>query len=433
MDVLKIYASALADALLSGDVDLDSLKSRANRCLGYSPPWLNNLCKAVARNNLTQQPDSLIDYIYHYKPLRSSWLRSDFKHAIAFYYLPEIQTKPRAHFIDQSIETIASLDELCNFLGMDKSHLLWLSDPWGATGKYTQGPLQHYIYRWINKKDDNRPRLLEIPKSNLMSTQRKIYRDILCKIPIHPSAHGFTRNRSIVSYTDPHLDKQWVLRLDIKNFFTNISYTRIYNIFSCLGYPKPVVRLLSLLCTNQVPPRVIGHKIPDWSFRKTLIAPHLPQGAPTSPALSNLAAFNLDCRLSALAGRIDCSYSRYADDLLFSGNTRQDLNRLIPFIGSILLDEGFVLNYRKTRVMGKGQRQTATGIVLNKHHNMSRQDYERLKAMLHNCVTKGVASQARGHLNFRAFLKGKLSHLAALNPAKAEKLENLFLRIDWTS
>ena len=433
MDTLKIYASALADAFLSGDVDLDSLLSRGHRCLGHSPPWLEPLCKVIVKNNLAQQTELLIDYIYHYKSLRSAWLRNDFKHAIAYYYLPETKAKAPAYFVDQSVERLSTVAELCNFLDIDESHLLWLSDPWGSTQEHTQGPLQHYIYRWINKKSASGMRLLEIPKARLMSIQRKIHRDLLSKIPIHPSAHGFAQNRSIVSYTDAHLDKQWVLRLDIKHFFTSVSYARIYTIFSSLGYPRPVVRLLSLLCTNRAPSRVIGRKIDDWSVRKTLQAPHLPQGAPTSPPLSNLAAFNLDCRLTALASRINCNYSRYADDLLFSSNTYRNLNHLIAFIGSIVLDEGFVLNYRKTRVMGKGQRQTATGIVLNKHHNMPRKDYQQLKAILHNCLTKGVASQARGHSNYYAFLKGKISHLVALNPAKAEKLQKMFVQIDWTS
>lgn len=433
MNAFKIYCSALADAFLAGDSDLNALKSRGQRCLGSTPAWLENLCQGIIQHNLLHDTDTLTDYICHYEPLRNAWFADTLPRRIAYYFFPTPQPTQPAPFVDQSIIRLATFNDLCEFFQLDENHLLWLSDPWGSTREHSQGPLQHYVYRWVDKKNSESSRLLEIPKARLKTIQRKIHQELLSKIPAHPDSHGFVKGRSIVSYTSAHLDKQWILRLDLEHFFPSISYPRIFTIFSSLGYRKPIARHLSLLCTNRVPRKILGNKITDWRFRKTMMAPHLPQGAPTSPALANLAAFNLDCRLSALAKHIDSSYSRYADDMLFSGNSYRNLNSLIPYIGHILAEEGFHMNYRKTRVMGAGQRQIATGIVLNKHHNLPRQEYDRLKAILHNCVCKGVESQNKGHPNFYAFLKGKLNYLSMLNPSKAKKLEAMFLQIDWSS
>lgn len=430
MDALKTYAKALADAFLYDDPDRRTLKARGRHCLGYAPDWLNKLCKDVAQRNLLDSPQELVAYIYNYGPLVEDWRNNRIKRFAVYYYLPQQKPDSPAPFVDNSLANLSSLDDLCNFLEIDESRLHWLSDPWGSSCQHSLGPLQHYRYRWIPKKN-NSSRLLEIPKTHTKALQTKINQDLLSKIPVHPDTHGFTKGRSTVSYTQAHLGKNWVLRLDLKNFFTSVSYTRIFNIFSNLGYPKSVVRQLTLLCTNRVPYAVLDKNVTDWWFRKTLMAPHLPQGAPTSPALSNLAAFNLDCRLSALAKSIDCNYSRYADDMLFSGSAYRNLNNLIPYIGHIVAEEGFRLNYRKTRVLGQGQRQMATGIVLNQHHNIPREEYQRTKAMLHNCVRKGVKSQSNGQENFHAHLKGKLDYFSMLNPSKAEKLEKIFQRIDW--
>ena len=433
MDALKSYATALTDAFLCGEADLSSLITRGQRCLGYLPEWLEKLCREIIQKNLLRDKQALANHIHNFEPLRNAWYYHDIPRTAAYYYLPQPKPNPPAPFVDPSIARLNTLNDLCEFLEIDESRLLWLSDPWGSSRHYSQGPLQHYRYRWIPKANSNSHRLLEIPKPQLKNIQRKIYRELLNKIPVHSDSHGFTKGRSTVSYTNAHLDKRWVLRMDLQQFFPSVSYPRVFNIFASLGYPENITRQLSLLCTNCVPQRAIRNKINDWWIRKVLTSPHLPQGAPTSPALANLAAFKLDCRLSALAKSIDSHYSRYADDILFSGTNYRILNNLIPYIGHIIAEEGFHLNFRKTRVMGRGQRQQATGIILNKHHNLSRKEFDCLKAILHNCITKGVSSQSDGQENFKSHLEGKLNYLSMLNSSKGENLKKQFLRIDWNS
>jgi hypothetical protein len=143
-----------------------------------------------------------------------------------------------------------------------------------------------------------------------------------------------------------------------------------------------------------------------------LATAHLPQGAPTSPALANLAAFGLDRRLDGLAAALGARYSRYADDLAFSGGlhlrrTRADVGRLVATIAG---EEGFRLHPAKTSCRTSAQRQVLAGVVVNRRPNVARKDYDRLKAIVHNAARAGGASQNRlGHPDFRASLEGRVA------------------------
>jgi RNA-directed DNA polymerase len=162
---------------------------------------------------------------------------------------------------------------------------------------------------------------------------------------------------------------------------------------------------------------------------------HLPQGAPTSPALANLAAFPLDVRLTALARSMSATYTRYADDLFFSGDAgvARAADRLHVLVAAIALDEGFSINTRKTRVMRRGVRQRVTSIVVNDHPNIERREVDRLKAILTNCVRLGPQTQNReGVGDFRAHLAGRVAWVSMVTPARGAKLAALFRQIDWS-
>jgi hypothetical protein len=160
----------------------------------------------------------------------------------------------------------------------------------------------------------------------------------------------------------------------------------------------------------------------------------LPQGAPTSPALANLCTFRLDCRLDALARSAGGQYTRYADDLLFSGPQAlaASIRRFYLVVRSIAIEEGFEVNARKTRIMRQGSRQGAAGLVLNEHANIPRERFDRLKAVLHNCVRQGPAGQNRWGLPaFRSHLDGRVGFVESVNPDRGKRLRALFDRIDW--
>jgi RNA-directed DNA polymerase len=153
---------------------------------------------------------------------------------------------------------------------------------------------------------------------------------------------------------------------------------------------------------------------------------HLPQGAPTSPALSNLVAWRLDCRLGALAEGFGGSMTRYADDLAFSGDETfaRSLRFFLPRAGAIVLEEGFRVNHRKTRVMHRGRRQELCGVVINEKPNVPRRERDRLRALLFNVGRFGIESQNRdGHPDFRRHLEGKVAWVVAVNRAAGDKLK----------
>ena len=154
----------------------------------------------------------------------------------------------------------------------------------------------------------------------------------------------------------------------------------------------------------------------------------------SSPALANLCAYRLDIRLDALAASMGAVYSRYADDLAFSGGRELEraMDRFHARVGAIALEEGFNINMRKTRMMRQGTRQQVTGIVINRHTNIARRDIDTLKAILTNCVRHGPVSQNReAHPHFRHYLEGKVSWVAMVSPARGQRLRTLFDAIAW--
>jgi hypothetical protein len=234
-----------------------------------------------------------------------------------------------------------------------------------------------------------------------------------------------------------------LLCLDLEDFFTSIPYGRVYRVFRTAGYPMPVARALAGLCTTALPVVELG-RLPRAELasdvarrhrlRRNALRQHLPQGAPTSPALANLCAFRLDCRLASLARASGASYSRYADDLAFSGADEfsRGARSFATIAAAIALDEGFDVNFRKTRILRQGTRQRLCGLVVNAHPNVARSDHDRLEAILTNCRRHGVAGQNRdGHADFRGHLRGRIAWVQSVAPTRGAKLLELFEGIDW--
>ncbi|MEM7317367.1 MAG: reverse transcriptase domain-containing protein, partial [Planctomycetota bacterium] len=200
-----------------------------------------------------------------------------------------------------------------------------------------------------------------------------------------------------------------------------------------------VACLLASLCTNQVCfdlRELDGAENANTTREQGLYnCPHLPQGAPTSPALANHCAYRLDRRLAGLAKAAGASYTRYADDLAFSGDDafRKKIRRFQVHVAATIMEEGFDVHHRKTRVMTRSMRQQLAGVVVNKHANVARRDYEQLKAIVHNCLRKGVESQNRNsNPDFRSYLAGRIAHVEAINPRRGQKLKDQFHAIDWS-
>jgi hypothetical protein len=277
-------------------------------------------------------------------------------------------------------------------------------------------------------------RLIEAPKATLKTVQTKILHDLLDKVPIHPSAHGFAVGRSILTNARPHAGHAVLLKFDLENFYTTVSFNRVVSIFRSLGYSREAAIWLGSLTTSSIPGNFAFQDRSPYMllpyYRR-----HLPQGAPSSPSLANLSAFGIDVRLSGLAKSFGATYTRYADDIAVSGPAEfgRGLRTIIPLIQKIISQERFVVNRAKRRVLRSDQRLTVTGVVVNEKPNVVRADYDRLKAILTNCLRYGPSTQNRNSCDdFFQHLRGCIAHVTMLNQQRGQKLKELFQQIDWT-
>jgi len=268
-----------------------------------------------------------------------------------------------------------------------------------------------------------------------MESQRIVLREILDAIPLHDAAHGFRSGRSVRTHAEAHVGAVVVMRFDLEDFFASVGPGRVWAIFRAAGYPESVAHALTALCTNVVPQdEWASLPAPDGPITaiarhrrlgRRLATPHLPQGAPTSPALANLAAFALDVRLSAYAQTFGARYTRYADDLAFSGDRRlsraaQPLRRAVA---TIARDEGFALHPDKSQLMTRAGREVLCSVVVNQRLNVPREEYDRLKAILHHARHDGLdAANRDGVPEFRAHLEGRIAWIASLNPDRGRRL-----------
>jgi hypothetical protein len=346
---------------------------------------------------------------------------------------------PMHPFADLRIPALATLGELGEWLGQSPGQLDWLADERRGHGRADRAPLQHYRYAFVSKRGGT-PRLVEAPKPRLKAIQRRILREILSVVPVHACANGFVAGRSCLSGAQVHAGEFVVATFDLAQFFPSIGLARIHGIFRSLGHPWAVARRLAGLCTTITPAcvflRLPAARRPDLEHQALYGVPHLPQGAPTSPALANLLAWTLDRRLHGLARAAGANYTRYADDLAFSGDAdfANGLGRFRKAVETIVNEEGFSLNAGKTRIMPRSTRQRVTGIVVNQHCNVGRAEFDTLKAVLHNCARQAPAGQNRaGVPDFGGHIRGRIAWVEQINPRRGAKLRRLFERIDWNS
>jgi len=323
-------------------------------------------------------------------------------------------------------------EELAAWLDIPLGQLGWLVHRFDDEQRPPDEQKAHYVFRWIKKRSGGQ-RLIEAPKSKLKRVQRIILEEILTRVPSHPAAHGFVVGRSICSNAAPHVGQRVLLKLDLQNFYPSVSLRRVVAIFRSLGYSREAAVWLGRLTTSSLPGSLLKNA-PSNADMAPYLGAHLPQGAPTSPALANLSAFPLDLRLVGLARTFGANYTRYADDLTFSGDEQflRSLAVFIPLVDQIVRSERFSLNKAKRKVIRNSQRQTVTGVVVNVRPNVARRDFDRLKAILTNCVRRGPSTQNHDrHENFANHLQGRIAHVSQINPQRAERLRALFAEIDW--
>lgn len=421
-------ARAIAATLLDGPWDTRAMTARLEVTFEVKRAWMQRIVRTT-RDAFDEPPayEALATWLHDEHPL-DALLRMGL--VIHRWALPA----PGMAETRWPVPALATTKELATWLGLDVAALIALADRAGISRHARDPRMRHYRYAWLAKRSGGH-RLIEAPKPRLRTVQRAVLDGIVAHVPPHDAAHGFRAGRSVLGGAAPHVGREVVIRADLTAFFTSISRARVAAMFRTAGYPDDVAACLATLTTHAPPPDVL-EAAPQLAYadRQRLRAPHLPQGAPTSGALANLAAFGLDRRVAALAHTLGAIYTRYADDLVLSGprSLARAATTIVGELGAIAHDEGFALNFRKTRVMTASDRQRVTGVVVNQHLAVARIDLDRLRAILHNCARTGPAAQNRdAHPDFRAHLLGRIAWVTAVDARKGAKLRALFDRITW--
>ncbi|MED3860854.1 reverse transcriptase family protein [Priestia megaterium] len=302
----------------------------------------------------------------------------------------------------QDIPIIYDQQHLSYLVGYDIEYLTKVSNS------------QRNFYRYFNiPKKNGGIRGIAEPLPNLKDIQRWILEEILYNCDTSEYAKAYRKNISLKENAKFHRGQKKVLTIDIEDFFGSIKHSSVYDLYVSLGYSPDVATMLTNICT---------------------LKGSLPQGAVTSPSLSNLLMKNIDKRIAAFSKKNKIRYTRYADDLTFSGDF--NIGKVIRVVSKILTSQGFKVNSGKTRVRFPHQRQEVTGIVVNQKLQAPSQMRKELRKNIYYIKKYGLDS----HLQFiqkdkHQFLKhllGIANHIVFINPSDKETSEYLkYLKELW--
>ena len=312
----------------------------------------------------------------------------------------ELETKYFVKLHKKNLPFIYDVQHLSNLIGVSHSQLkLFISNTKFA---YT-------TFKLPKKKGGFRT--IDAPSKVMKSVQRWILDNILYNLNVGEFSHGFVPGKSIVSNASVHIGQDLVLGIDIKDFFPSITRNRVVGLLKSIGYKKEIAYSLGEICT----------------FNK-----RLPQGAPTSPMLSNLIALNIDIKLSQFCKKRNLNYSRYADDITISGGKHLPKHKTLIF--RMIEDEGFSINWDKVRLHDKGSSQRVTGLIVNDGVSLGRKKKKKLRAIVHNILKNGPEIENReDNPYFKETIFGELSFAKMVDPDFANPLIEKLKHLDWAS
>lgn len=221
-------------------------------------------------------------------------------------------------------------------------------------------------------------RTISQPSKKLKGLQSWVLVNILSKLKVSQSSKGFEKKSSLIQNVEPHKEATTILTMDIKDFFSSVSSKRVYNIFKSVGYNNLISTILTNICTYNG---------------------YLPQGGPCSPKLANLSLLKLDLRVQGYVGKRGIAFTRYADDLAFSGVHPQKVVKIYPMIKYIIESEGFNVNENKTRIAGASKAKKVTGMIIsNNSFGIGKKKFKEIRAKVHH-LTLVKEQQNRKLLN----------------------------------
>ncbi len=281
---------------------------------------------------------------------------------------------------ENELPPLDSPQQLAEALGLSISQLRWLA-------YHREAATRVHYYRFTIPKRDGSERAIWAPHKKLKAAQHWVLRNVVEKLLVHGTVHGFLPGRSTLSNAAAHSNPRAVVKMDIKDFFPTVTLPRVKGVFRRAGYREQVATLLALICT-EAPREIVEHQ--GKKYFVALGPRCLPQGAPTSPGLTNTLCLRMDQRLAGVAKKLGWRYTRYADDLTFSlpekHKGKPGLGTLLGLVRLVVEEEGFRLHPEKTRVARKGGRQRVTGLVVNGDGapRVPRKLRRQLRAAVHN-------------------------------------------------
>ncbi len=312
--------------------------------------------------------------------------------------------------------------DLANAIGISLGELRFLSYHRAVSR------ISHYQRFWMPKKSGGK-RLISAPMPRLKLVQNWILENILNKVGIHEAAHGFVKGRSLITNAKPHVGQDIVYNIDLKDFFPSIKYKRVKGVFANLGYSQKMATILASLCTEPFTQEV---ELDGVTYFVAQGESFLPQGAPTSPAITNILCYKMDKRIAGMAKGWGFNYTRYADDMTFSLSSQNEdweEELLNPYkmlnkgIHLIIEEEGFTIHPDKSRVMRKGARQEVTGIVVNDELGVNRKKLRQFRALLHQIKQTGMQGKKWGEgADLASSIWGYANFVYMVKPEKGAKL-----------
>lgn len=353
------------------------------------------------------------------------------------------QVKKDGHsdaFLKETLAYAAILDGKGLPVIFDRRHLAFMFDiDSNDLHRLVNHVSGYYKYFAIKKRRGGLRRIMS-PYHNLRMIQEWIKKYILDKIEMPKCVTAFAKGRNTFLNAKIHEGKKFVLKVDIKNFFESIDVRRVYYIFLKIGYDKSVASCLASLTTALIDDNKYDNLKEQPEVQKLFDElrgqkyPFLIQGAPTSPSLANIVCDRMDKRFMGLANINGFNYSRYADDMTFSADNREQLPKF-GMIRRIVESEGFRLNESKTELLHEGDRQIVTGLLVDGRVRVPGSYKKDIMRHIHFCKKYGGREHfhriAPGKAYGKEWLEGRIRYVHSVEPNVAKKMWEEFEKIDW--
>ncbi|WP_051563686.1 reverse transcriptase family protein [Enterovibrio calviensis] len=331
----------------------------------------------------------------------------------------EDKTSDEEKLVSQALPVFDNAGAVADAMGISTSELRFLCYQKDVS------TISHYQDFTINKKSGG-VRTISAPMPRMKRSQYWLLDNVLNKLAIHDAAHGFVSGKSIVSNAQPHVKKQVVINLDMKDFFPSVSYKRVKGMFINLGYSEELATTFALLATKR---ETQALEMDGKTWHVAVGERVLPQGSPCSPAITNVLCRRLDARLLGMAEKLGFTYTRYADDLTFSSDDASKVQALLWRSKQIVSSEGFVIHPDKTRVMRRHQKQEVTGVVVNDGLSVERKTLKRFRAVLRHVEMDGPENKHWGSGELFQSLAGYANFVAMVNPEKGIPLQKAVVHL----